>query len=170
MKAYQPGTLNTLDPYKGPSGYGMSSGSFQTIDNVTSITKNQLDPLGYGSSPTVKQTFTYYGLSEDLEMQPRGATGRPGIPGSGAPSSRPSSSGSSTVQGSGSTRTEQIRTARIQAIKSAIPSLPAVPGNVQVNVPEVIVTTPAKPWYKSPLYLALLAAGVFFVAKKYKIV
>ena len=40
-------------------------------------------------------------------------------------------------------------------------------------VVEPVVFTPspaAKPWYKSPIYYALIAAGVFWVAKKYKIV
>jgi hypothetical protein len=50
---------------------------------------------------------------------------------------------------------------------------PAVVDPVVPAVVEPVVFTPApaaKPWYKSPLYLALLAAGVFMVAKKYKIV
>jgi hypothetical protein len=31
-------------------------------------------------------------------------------------------------------------------------------------------TTDLKPWYKSPLYIALLAAGAFLAAKQFKIV
>lgn len=160
MIAYQPETLNTLDPYCGPQGYGMQSGSSQTIDNITSVASNQIVPVPYRAYSIPTPTKAYAGLSEDLEMRPRGATGRPTIPGSGAPSSRPSSSGSS--------RAGQITLARIQSIQPGIPTLPTVPGNVQVTVPEVVITTPAKPWYKSPLYLALLAGGIFFMAKKYK--
>jgi len=168
MIAYQPETLNTLDPYCGPQGYGMQSGSSQTIDNITSVASNQIVPVPYRAYSIPTPSKAYAGLSEDLEMRPRGATGRPTIPGTGAPSSRPSSSGSITVPGSGSSRAEQITLARIQSIQPAIPTLPTVPGNVQVTVPEVVITTPAKPWYKSPLYLALLAGGIFFMAKKYK--
>jgi hypothetical protein len=37
---------------------------------------------------------------------------------------------------------------------------------------ETVIFTPdqTKPWYKSPLYFALLAAGAFWLAKKSKIV
>lgn len=155
MRGYQPQTLNTLEPYKGPQGFGMSTGSSQTIDNVTTITKNQLDPTPFGSLPSVSPSFSYEGLSEDIEMRPRQTTGRARIP-----------SGSS----SGSSRNQQTTAARIQAIQQTIPSLPSTPGTVKGPASDVMVPTPAKPWYKSPLYLALLAAGVFFVAKKYKIV
>lgn len=129
MRGYQPQTLNTLEPYKGPQGFGMSTGSSQTIDNVTTITKNQLDPTPFGSNPSVSPSFSYEGLSERRKIA-----------------------------------------ARIQAIQPTIPSLPSTPGTVKGPASDVMVPTPAKPWYKSPLYLALLAAGVFFVAKKYKIV
>lgn len=176
MIAYQPETLNTLDPYCGPQGFGMQSGSSQTIDNITSVKSNQIIPVPYRAYSIPTPSKAYSGLSEDLEMRPRGGTGRPIIPGSGAPSSRPSSSTSSTVPGSGSitlpgsgsSRAEQINTARNQAIQSAIPTLPTVPGTGQVTLPKEPVTTPAKPWYKSPLYLALLAGGIFLMAKKYK--
>jgi hypothetical protein len=107
----------------------MSTGSSQTIDNVTTITKNQLDPTPFGSNPSVSPSFSYEGLSERRKIA-----------------------------------------ARIQAIQPTIPSLPSTPGTVKGPASDVMVPTPAKPWYKSPLYLALLAAGVFFVAKKYKIV
>jgi hypothetical protein len=36
--------------------------------------------------------------------------------------------------------------------------------------PVIFTPEPTKPWYKSPLYFALLAAGAFWLAKKYKIV
>lgn len=156
MRGYQPQTLNTLEPYKGPQGFGMSTGSSQTIDNVTTITKNQLDPTPFGSNPSVSPFFSYEGLSETaLQRLYRTTTNRTRIP-----------SGSS----SGSSTNGQTTASRIQAIQPAIPSLPSTPGTVKGPASDVMVPTPAKPWYKSPLYLALLAAGVFYVAKKYKIV
>lgn len=155
MRGYQPQTLNTLEPYKGPQGFGMSTGSSQTIDNVTTITKNQMDPTPFGSAPSVSPIFSYEGLSESRRKRRKRMAASASFP-SG------SSSGSST---NGQTTTE-----RIQAIQPAIPSLPSTPGTVKGPASDVMVPTPAKPWYKSPLYLALLAAGVFYVAKKYKIV
>jgi hypothetical protein len=122
MIAYQPETLNTLDPYCGPQGYGMQSGSMQTIDNITTVGKNQIDPL-IRSGKIARPTRAFEGLSESRSIR----------------------------------------------MSSQIPSLPTLPATVQVT-PVVIETTPAKAWYKSPLYLALLAGGIFFMAKKYKFI
>jgi hypothetical protein len=122
MIAYQPETLNTLDPYAGPQGYGMVSGSTQTIDNITSVGRNQIIPTIdlIGKSKPIK---SFEGLSER----------------------------------------------RSTRMVSNAPSLPTLPATVQVT-PVVIETTPGKAWYKSPLYLALLAGGIFFIAKKYKFI
>jgi hypothetical protein len=87
----------------------------------------------------------YYGLSE---MRPKGPTGRPRIPG-----------GQMIMTTTGSTRPTPIPVMISPAITT-----PAVVESV-IFTPE-----PTKPWYKSPLYFALLAAGAFWLAKKYKIV
>jgi hypothetical protein len=122
MIAYQPETLNTLDPYAGPQGYGMVSGSTQTIDNITSVGRNQIIPtINLIGNPKASRSFE--GLSER----------------------------------------------RSSRMVSNAPSLPTLPATVQVT-PVVIETTPGKAWYKSPLYLALLAGGILFMAKKYKFI
>lgn len=62
MKVYQPQTLNTLDPFCGPQGYGMRAGSAQTIDNITTVSVNQKDPTPYPFRPKAK--IGYQGLAE----------------------------------------------------------------------------------------------------------
>jgi len=168
MIAYQPETLNTLDPYCGPQGYGMQSGSIQTIDNITTVGLNQIDPI-IRPGKIGRPTRSFEGLSEEMEMRPKGSTGRATIPGSGTPSARPSSSGSLPGSGTPSPRSAQIMAAQSQGFAPIAPILPGVPATVQVT-PVVIETTPAKPWYKSPLYLTILAGGIFFMAKKYKFI
>ncbi len=49
-----------------------------------------------------------------------------------------------------------------------VPTQPATAGAVTVNIEPSGVQV--KPWYKSPLYIALLAAGAFLAAKKFKLV
>jgi hypothetical protein len=49
-----------------------------------------------------------------------------------------------------------------------IPTQPATAGAVTVNIEPS--GAQVKPWYKSPLYIALLAAGAFLAAKKFKLV
>jgi hypothetical protein len=49
-----------------------------------------------------------------------------------------------------------------------VPTQPAPAGAVTVNIEPS--DAQVKPWYKSPLYIALLAAGAFLAAKKFKLV
>lgn len=64
MRIYQPQTLNTLDPFCGPQGYGMQSGSSQTIDNITTVALNQINPVPYRSYSIPVPSKAYAGLSE----------------------------------------------------------------------------------------------------------
>ena len=145
MKVYQPTVLNTLAPYAGPQGFGMDKMTGQTIDQQTTAGSNQIDPLPFRGYSVPAPSLRYYGLSE---MRPKGPTGRPRIPG-----------GQMIMTTTGSTRPTPLPVMITPAITT--------PANV-----ETVIFTPdqTKPWYKSPLYIALLAAGVFMVAKKYKIV
>jgi hypothetical protein len=145
MKVYQPTVLNTLAPYAGPQGFGMDKMTGQTIDQQTTAGSNQIDPTPFRSYSVPAPSLRYYGLSE---MRPKGPTGRPTIPG-----------GQMIMTTPGSTRPTPIPVMITPAITT--------PANV-----ETVIFTPdqTKPWYKSPLYFALLAAGAFWLAKKYKIV
>jgi len=145
VKVYQPTVLNTLAPYAGPQGFGMDKMTGQTIDQQTTAGSDQIDPTPFRSYSVPAPSLQYYGLSE---MRPKGPTGRPTIPG-----------GQMIMTTTGSTRP----TPRPVMITPAI----TTPANV-----ETVIFTPdqVKPWYKSPLYFALLAAGAFWLAKKYKIV
>jgi hypothetical protein len=145
MKVYQPTVLNTLAPYAGPQGFGMDKMTGQTIDQQTTAGSNQIDPTPFRGYSVPAPSLRYYGLSE---MRPKGRTGRPTIPG-----------GQMIMTTTGSTRPTSIPVMTTPAITT--------PANV-----ETVIYTPdqAKPWYKSPLYFALLAAGAFWLAKKYKIV
>lgn len=145
MKVYQPTVFNTLAPYAGPQGFGMDKMTGQTIDQQTTAGSNQIDPLPFRGYSVPAPSLAYYGLSE---MRPKGPTGRPRIPG-----------GQMIMTTTGSTRPTPVPVMITPAITT--------PANV-----ETVIFTPdqAKPWYKSPLYFALLAAGAFWLAKKYKIV
>lgn len=145
MKVYQPTVLNTLAPYVGPQGFGMDKMTGQTIDQQTTAGSNQIDPTPFRSYSVPAPSLRYYGLSE---MRPKGPTGRTRIPG-----------GQMIMTTTGSTRPTPIPVMITPAITT--------PANV-----ETVIFTPdqTKPWYKSPLYFALLAAGAFWLAKKYKIV
>ena len=145
MKVYQPTVLNTLAPYAGPQGFGMDKMTGQTIDQQTTAGSNQIDPLPFRGYSVPAPSLRYYGLSE---MRPKGPTGRPRIPG-----------GQMIMTTTGSTRPTPLPVMITPAMTT-----PAV------VEPVIFTPEPAKPWYKSPLYIALLAAGVFMVAKKYKIV
>ncbi|NBU93399.1 MAG: hypothetical protein EBS18_02400 [Actinobacteria bacterium] len=153
MKAYQPTVLNTLDPYSGPQGYGMNRYTGQTIDQQTTVGVNQIDPVPFRGYSTPTPALAFYGLSDDRdEMQRKGPTGRVIIPGAQpGPSTRP-------IITTGS---------RILA-PVIVPTQPAPAAPVTVNIepsaPQV------KPWYKSPLYIALLAAGALLAARKFKLV
>jgi hypothetical protein len=145
MKVYQPTVLNTLAPYAGPQGFGMDKMTGQTIDQQTTAGSNQIDPLPFRGYSVPTPSLAYYGLSE---MRPKGPTGRPTIPG-----------GQMIMTTPGSTRPTPLPV--------MITPATTTPANV-----ETVIFTPdqTKPWYKSPLYFALLAAGAFWLAKKYKIV
>lgn len=145
MKVYQPTVLNTLAPYAGPQGFGMDKMTGQTIDQQTTAGSNQIDPLPFRGYSVPEPSLRYYGLSE---MRPKNPTGRPTIPG-----------GQMIMTTPGSTRPTPVPVMINPAITT--------PANVETVI---FTPAPAKPWYKSPLYIALLAAGVFLVAKKYKIV
>jgi hypothetical protein len=64
-------------------------------------------------------------------------------------------------------RIQQAASAQSAGLPVMITPATTTPANV-----ETVIFTPdqVKPWYKSPLYFALLAAGAFWLAKKYKIV
>ena len=145
MKVYQPTVLNTLAPYAGPQGFGMDKMTGQTIDQQTTAGSNQIDPTPFRSYSVPAPSLQYYGLSE---MRPKGPIGRTRIPG-----------GQMIMTTTGSTRPTPLPVMITPAITT--------PANV-----ETVIFTPdqTKPWYKSPLYFALLAAGAFWLAKKYKIV
>jgi hypothetical protein len=108
-------------------------------------------------------SLAYYGLSEDMEMRPKGPTGRPTIPGSqpGPTTNRPPVVDPSRIQ--------QQQAARAQSANLPNIITPAMTTPAVVE-PVIFTPEPTKPWYKSPLYFALLAAGAFWLAKKYKIV
>jgi len=153
MKAYQPTVLNTLDPYSGPQGYGMNRYTGQTIDQQTTVGVNQIDPVPFRGYSTPIAALAFYGLNDDRdEMQRKGPTGRVMIPGN---------------QPSPSTRPMITTGSRILA-PVMVPTQPAPAAPVTVNIepsaPQV------KPWYKSPLYIVLLAAGALLAARKFKLV
>jgi hypothetical protein len=153
MKAYQPTVLNTLDPYSGPQGYGMNQYTGQTIDQQTTVGVNQIDPVPFRGYSTPTPALAFYGLSDDRdEMQRKGPTGRVMIPGNQpSPNTRP-----------------MIPTGSRILTPVIVPTQPAPAAPVTVNIepsaPQV------KPWYKSPLYIALLAAGALLAARKFKLV
>lgn len=153
MKAYQPTVLNTLDPYSGPQGYGMNRYTGQTIDQQTTVGVNQIDPVPFRGYSTPTPALAFYGLGDDRdEMQRKGPTGRVMIPG---------------AQPSPNTRPMIPTGSRILA-PVIVPTQPAPAAPVTVNIepsaPQV------KPWYKSPFYIALLAAGALLAARKFKLV
>ena len=151
MKAYQPTVLNTLAPYAGPQGFGMNKMTGQTIDQQTTVASNQIDPTPFRNYSVPTPALAYYGLSESAY---RRALRRVDTRNMSAPIINP----------------QNIRpmTARPMApvVVTATDTAPAA----TVVEPIVITPAPAKPWYKSPLYITLLAAGAFLVAKKFKIV
>ena len=153
MKAYQPTVLNTLDPYSGPQGYGMNQYTGQTIDQQTTVGINQIDPVPFRGYSTPTPALAFYGLGEDRdEMIRKGPTGRVMIPGNQpGPSTRPMIPAGSRI-----------------VAPVIVPTQPAPAAPVTVNIepsaPQV------KPWYKSPFYIALLAAGALLAARKFKLV
>ena len=153
MKAYQPTVLNTLDPYSGPQGYGMNRYTGQTIDQQTTVGVNQIDPVPFRGYSTPTPALAFYGLGDDRdEMQRKGPTGRVMIPGAQpGPSTQPMIPTGSRIL------------APVMVPTQPAPAAP-VTVNIEPSVPQV------KPWYKSPIYIALLAAGAFLVAKKFKLV
>ena len=152
MKAYQPTVLNTLAPYAGPQGFGMDKMTGQTIDQQTTVAVDQIDPTPFRAYSVPAPALAYYGLSE---MRPKGPTGRVTIPG-GQPTTTPP-------------RIIDPRNIQPMTARPIVPVTPMITAPVVVE-PVVFTPAPAKPWYKSPIYLTLLAAGVFMVAKKFKIV
>lgn len=140
MKAYQPTVLNTLDPYAGPQGYGMNRYTGQTIDQQTTVGVNQIDPVPFRGYSTPTPALAFYGLGEDRDEMIRKG-----------PSTRPMIPAGSRI-----------------VAPVMVPTQPAPAGAVTVNIEPN--GAQVQPWYKSPLYIALLAAGAFLAAKKFKLV
>lgn len=140
MKAYQPTVLNTLDPYAGPQGYGMNRYTGQTIDQQTTVGINQIDPVPFRGYSTPTPALAFYGLGDDRDEMIRKR-----------PSTRPMIPAGSRI-----------------VAPVMVPTQPAPAGAVTVNIEPS--GAQVQPWYKSPLYIALLAAGAFLVARKYKLV
>jgi hypothetical protein len=156
MKAYQPTVLNTLDPYSGPQGFGMNQYTGQTIDQQTTVGVNQIDPVPFRGYSTPTPALAFYGLGDDRDEMKRKMAqmvalirgNQPGI----------------------STRPMIPTGSRIIATTAPVmvPNQPAPAEAVTVNIEPS--GAQVKPWYKSPLYIALLAAGAFLAAKKFKLV
>jgi len=163
VKVYQPTVLNTLAPYAGPQGFGMDKMTGQTIDQQTTAGSDQINPTPFRGYSVPAPSLRYYGLSDEMEMRAKGPTGRPRIPGS-----QPSTT-TNRPPALDPLRIQQQQAARAQSAGLPVMITPAITTPAVVE-PVIFTPEPAKPWYKSPLYIALLAAGVFMVAKKYKIV
>jgi len=140
MKAYQPTVLNTLDPYAGPQGYGMNRYTGQTIDQQTTVGVNQIDPVPFRGYSTPTPALAFYGLGDDRDEMIRKS-----------PSTRPMIPAGSRI-----------------VAPVMVPTQPAPAGAVTVNIEPS--GAQVQPWYKSPLYIALLAAGAFLAARKFKLV
>jgi hypothetical protein len=156
MKAYQPTVLNTLDPYAGPQGFGMNQYTGQTIDQQTTVGVNQIDPVPFRGYSTPTPALAFYGLGDNRDEMKRKmaqmvALIRGNQPG---PNTRPMIPTGSRIIAT---------TAPVM-----VPTQPAPAGAVTVNIEPS--GAQVKPWYKSPLYIALLAAGAFLAAKKFKLV
>jgi hypothetical protein len=153
MKAYQPTVLNTLAPYAGPQGFGMNLYTGQTIDQQTTVGVNQIDPVPFRGYSTPTPALAFYGLGDDRdEMKRKMAQMVALIRGNQPnPSTRP-----------------MIPTGSRIVAPVMVPTQPAPAGAVTVNIEPS--GAQVKPWYKSPLYIALLAAGAFLAAKKFKLV
>ena len=158
MKVYQPTVLNTLAPYAGPQGFGMDKMTGQTIDQQTTAGSNQIDPLPFRGYSVPAPSLRYYGLSE---MSAKGLSGAPRM------LIRQASKLTNLPPSLDPQRIQQAARAQSAGLPVMITPAMTTPAVVE---PVIFTPEPAKPWYKSPLYIALLAAGVFMVAKKYKIV
>jgi hypothetical protein len=156
MKAYQPTVLNTLDPYSGPQGFGMNRYTGQTIDQQTTVGVNQIDPVPFRGYSTPTPALAFYGLGDDRDEMKRKMAQMVALIRGNQPGS--------------STRSMIPTGSRIIATTAPVmvPTQPAPAGAVTVNIEPS--GAQVKPWYKSPLYIALLAAGAFLAAKKFKLV
>jgi hypothetical protein len=125
----------------------------QTIDQQTTVGVNQIDPVPFRGYSTPTPALAFYGLGDNQDlMQRKGPTGRVMIPGNQpGPRTQP-----------------MIPTGSRIVAPVMIPTQPATAGAVTVNIEPS--GAQVKPWYKSPLYIALLAAGAFLAAKKFKLV
>ncbi len=155
MKVYQPTVLNTLAPYAGPQGFGMNQYTGQTISQQTTVGVNQIDPVPFRGYSTPTPALAFYGLGDDRdEMKRKMAQMVALIRGNQpSPSTRPMIPTKSRI---------------IATTAPEVPTQPAPAGAVTVNIEPS--GAQVKPWYKSPLYIALLAAGAFLAAKKFKLV
>jgi hypothetical protein len=155
VKVYQPTVLNTLAPYAGPQGFGMNQYTGQTISQQTTVGVNQIDPVPFRGYSTPTPALAFYGLGDDRdEMKRKMAQMVALIRGNQpSPSTRPMIPTKSRI---------------IATTAPEVPTQPAPAGAVTVNIEPS--GAQVKPWYKSPLYIALLAAGAFLAAKKFKLV
>jgi hypothetical protein len=156
MKAYQPTVLNTLAPYAGPQGFGMNRYTGQTIDQQTTVGVNQIDPVPFRGYSTPTPALAFYGLGDDRDEMKRKMAQMVALIRGNQPGPR--------------TRPMIPTGSRIIATTAPVmaPTQPAPAGAVTVNIEPS--GAQVKPWYKSPLYIALLAAGAFLAAKKFKLV
>ena len=162
MKVYQPTVLNTLAPYAGPQGFGMNRFTGQTIAQQTTAGSNQIDPLPFRGYSVPAPSLAYYGLSE---MNAKGLSGVPRM-----------------IIRQASKLTNLPPSLNPQRIQQAAPMLPPPPGTDTAGTtttPGTAPQTPSAPggsilpttgFFSKPLNLALVAAGVFLVAKQFKIV
>ncbi len=156
MKVYQPTVLNTLAPYAGPQGFGMNQYTGQTISQQTTVGVNQIDPVPFRGYSTPTPALAFYGLGDNRDEMKRKMAQMVALIRGNQPSP--------------STRPMIPTGSRIIATTAPVmvPTQPAPAGAVTVNIEPS--GAQVKPWYKSPLYIALLAAGAFLAAKKFKLV
>ncbi len=153
MKVYQPTVLNTLEPYAGPQGFGMDKMTGQTIDQQTTAGSNQIDPIPFRGYSTPTPALAFYGLGDNRDEMKRKMAQMVALIRGNQP---------------GSSTRPMIPTGSRIVAPVMVPTQPAPAGAVTVNIEPS--GAQVKPWYKSPLYIALLAAGAFLAARKFKLV
>jgi hypothetical protein len=158
MKIYQPNVLNTVDPYSGATPWGFPD--FILKPGQTKVQTQSLKPImgNYNGLSEAKRWSPIWGWDTPPSVKPpttgRPTTGRPTIPGG---------------QPTGQTARPMVLTP--SAEQPEAPKLPTMPGTTTPQiVSNVTVQTTAKPWYKNPIYLTVLAAAAFLAAKRFKII
>ena len=164
MKIYQPNVLNTVDPYSGATPWGFPD--FILTPGQTKVQTQSLKPImgNYNGLSEARKWHPVWGWNEPpkgsiagrmiAQQQSQATTGRPTIPGG---------------QPTGQTARPMVLTP--SAEQPEAPKLPTMPGTTTPQiVSNVTVQTTAKPWYKNPIYLTVLAAAAFLAAKRFKII